>query len=157
MSRALLLVAFLLAGPALADPYAVGSQVAPLALADQHGAPHPLDESVRVVIFSREMKAGGVVKAALEKDGAAFLEANRAIYLTNVSGMPALVRSLFAMPGLRRRGYRIALDTTGESTKDFPSVEGKPTVLVLDRLRVVRLENPATPDELRRSLEAARP
>lgn len=157
MPVALLFAALVFAGSALADPYTVGSQVAPLALADQHGAPHPLDASVRVVVFSREMKAGGVVKTALEKDGAAFLEANRALYLSDVSGMPGFVRSMFALPGLRRRGYRIALDTTGESTKDFPSVEGKPTVLVLDALRVVRIENPATPDELRRALEASRP
>jgi hypothetical protein len=157
MPQALLWIALLVAAPALAEPYAVGSQVAPLALADQHGAPHPLDESVRVVVFSREMKAGGVVKAALEKDGAAFLEANRALYLSDVSGMPALVRSLFALPGLRRRGYRIAIDTVGEATRDFPSLEGKPTVLVLDALRVVRIENPVTPEELRRALETSRP
>jgi hypothetical protein len=157
MPQALLWIALLVAAPALADPYAVGSQVAPLALADQYGAPHPLDESVRVVVFSREMKAGGVVKAALEKDGAAVLEANRALYLSDVSGMPALVRSLFALPGLRRRGYRIAIDTAGEATRDFPSLEGRPTVLVLDALRVVRIEHPATPEELRRALEASRP
>jgi hypothetical protein len=157
LAFALVLVVLSFAVPALADPYAVGSQVPPLALADQHGAPHPLDASVRVVVFSREMKAGGVVKTALEKDGAAFLEANRALYLSDVSGMPGLVRSMFALPGLRRRSYRIALDTTGEATKDFPSVEGKPTVLVLDGLRVVRIENPATPEELRRALETPQP
>ncbi len=157
MQIALFLVAVLVGSSALADPYAVGSQLPALALEDQHGAPHPLDASTRAVIFSREMQGGGVVKAALDKDGAAFLEASRAIYVSNVSGMPAFVRAMFAMPGLRRRGYRIALDTTGEATKDFPSVEGKPTVLFLDGLRIVRIENPATPDELRRALETQRP
>lgn len=156
MRSAWLAVALLVAAPAFAEPYGVGSQLPALALVDQHGAPHPLDESVRVVLFSREMGAGGVIKSALEKDGAALLESSHALYVADVSGMPAFVRSMFALPGLRRRAYRIAIDDRGEATRDFPVIEGKPTVLVLDRLRVVRIENPATADELRRALENSR-
>lgn len=147
--------AILLASTALAEPYALGGVLPPLELVDQHGKAYAVDSSVRVVIFSREMKGGGIVKGALAKDGAAFLAANRAVYVSDVSRMPGMIRSLFALPGMRKREYRIALDDVGEQTRAIPSVEGKPTVLGLAAGKIVSIANPSSVEELRAAVTTA--
>ena len=130
----------LVAGPASADPHAVGSQLPVLELEDQHGNAHRVDETVRRVVFTREMDAGRIAKAAIEEAGAAVLEESGSVYISDVSRMPGVIRSLFAMPSLRRRSYPILLDLDGSATADVPSEEGKVTVIDLDGSRITRIQ-----------------
>lgn len=148
-----LLTVLLLATPALAEPYAVGSLLPPLELADQHGVPQRLDDSVRLVLFSRDMQGGDVIKETLAEGGPAFLERHDAVYIADVSGMPGLVRRLMAKPAMRRRAYPMWLDEEGEVTADLPSRAGRPTLLFLQERRVVRIEHPDSADALRAAVE----
>ncbi len=130
-----------LAAPLPADepaarPYAPGERLEAIELEDQHGVSHRLDGTGRQVLFSADMGAGGLIKEALASDGAARLERARTAYISDVSGMPALVRRLFALPGLRRRPYPIWLDIDGDRTARFPFEAGKVTLLVLDELEL---------------------
>lgn len=147
----------LLAGIARAEPYAVGSVLPRIELPDQHGEARAIDDSVRVVVFTREMKAGDVVKKAVEKAGPDLFDRNGAVYVVDVKGMPAIIRTLFALPAMRRRPYKLLVDDEGAKTADIPSSEGKPTVLVLDKLRVTGLSNPATADALILAIEPPKP
>lgn len=147
----------LIAGAAGAETYAVGSTLPELALADQHGQTRRLDASVRVVLFSRDMAGGRVIQEALAEDGAALLERHGAVYVTDVSRMPALVRRLIALPRMRKRPYPMLLDEEGAATAGFPSEEGRATLLRLDALRVTEVAYPASPAELREALAAAAP
>jgi hypothetical protein len=148
-----LLVLLLVAGRAGGETLAVGSSLPPRTLPDQHGTLHAIDESVRLVLFTRDMQGGGVVKDALQGEGRRFLEGHRAVYVSDVSRMPGLIRAAIAKPRLRGRGYPILLDEEGTATADFPAAEGRATLLFLERLRVTRLEQVATVEELRRALE----
>jgi len=65
-----------------------------------------------------------------------------------VKGMPSLIRTLFAMPAMRRRPYRLLVDTEGAKTADFPGGTTYPTVLVLDKLRVTSVAYPTSAEEL---------
>ena len=70
--RTTLAIAFcLVASIAFAEPYAVGSTLPRIELPDQHGEARVIDDAVRAIVFSRDMKAGDVVKAAVEKAGPA--------------------------------------------------------------------------------------
>jgi hypothetical protein len=124
-----------------------------LELPDQHGAARTLDAATRAVVFSRDMSAGRIVKEAVAKAGNDVFDRNQAVYVVDLAGMPGFVRSLFALPGLRRRPYKLMVDEAGTATADFPFVEGKPTVLLLKELRVERVESPADAEELIRLLE----
>ena len=141
-------LALLVAPLALAEPYQANSVLPKIELPDQHGEPRAIDETVRVVVFTRDMTAGDMVKRAVEKAGAEPFSANGAVYVVDLAGMPSVIRSLFAMPALRRRPYALLVDEEGAKTADFPSAEGRPTVLVLDKLKVVRASNPSSVDEL---------
>jgi len=148
---------WLLAATARADPYAVDSNVPALALPDQNGAVQTLDPALRAIVFSRDMAAGQVVKDAIEKAGPKLFERDGAAYVVDLAGMSPFVRRWFALPGLRRKSYRILVDEEGTRTREIPSVPGRPTVLSLDGLRVTRIDNPANADALIQALEPAAP
>jgi hypothetical protein len=148
LALALALTVGLAAPRAHAEPYAANSVLPKIELPDQHGAPRAIDETVRVVIFTRDMDAGKIVKEAGEKAGPGPLSTNGVVYVADLSGMPGVIRDLFAMPKLRDRPYPLLVDVEGEKTAGFPSAEGRPTVLVLDKLKVVSASNPNSVDEL---------
>jgi hypothetical protein len=146
--------ALLLAAPVTrADTWAVDSTVPALELPDQHGESRTLDASLRAIVFSRDMGAGQIVKDAIEKAGPTLFERNNSVYVVDLAGMSGFVRRWFALPGLRRRPYRILVDEDGAKTADIPSVEGRPTVLVLDDRRVALVQQPNDADALIAILE----
>jgi hypothetical protein len=154
VSFAAVLALGLLVFGASAGPVQPGTVLARRELPDQHGETRAIDESVRFVVFSRDMQAGDVVKATVEKAGPDVFERSGAVYVVDLQGMPALIRRLFALPGLRRRPYRVLVDADGSKTADFPGGAGSPTVLVLERLRVVRIALPTSAEELHDLLAA---
>jgi hypothetical protein len=135
----------LLASFANAEPWAVGTVLPKLELPDQHGDARALDAATRAVVFSRDMSAGRIVKETVAKAGNDVFDRNQAVYVVDLAGMPGFVRSLFAMPGLRRRPHKLMVGRAGAATADFPSEEGKPTVLLLKDLRIEAWRIPPTP------------
>jgi hypothetical protein len=150
-----LILALGLAAAAHAEPWAAGATLPALELPDQHGEARAIEPSTRVVVFSRDMSAGRIVKEAVAKAGNDLFDRNRAVYVVDLAGMPGFVRSMFAMPGLRRRPYKLMVDEEGKATADFPSEEGKPTVLVLKDLRIESVSYPADADALIALLQPA--
>ena len=151
-----LLAALLLATTAHAAQLAVGDAMPPLVLEDQHGKAGSI-AGARVVVISRDMEAGDVVKKSLAGRDQAFLDQHGIVYVANISGMPAVVTRLFAMPRMRKRPYRMLLDRDGNATKDVPAVAGRPTVLAVDDGRVVRVSQPGDPGTLAADLTSPTP
>lgn len=152
MRAALVLAA--LAAAAGATPLAPGMALPPLTLADQHGVAATLGSDTRVILFTRDMDAGDVAKAALA-DHAALLDAPRAVYVADISRMPSLVAKLFALPAMRQRPYRLLLDREGKVTADWPAREGAVTVLRLDGGTITAVEYVTTPEAVRAALAPA--
>lgn len=129
-----------------------GETIRQFSLQDQHGRPADVDDGVRLLLVSRDMKGGGFVKEALAEVDQAFLDARRAVYVADISGMPAVVSRLFAVPAMRKRGYRVLLDRDGSATRELATPEGKVAIVTLDRLRVVRVAHATSPREVRDAL-----
>jgi len=127
---------------ALADdgPYVVGDRLERIALEDQHGAEHAIDGKTDVVLFTRDMDAGDIVKAALADTTSAQLDARSVVYVTDISAMPAMVARLFALPKMRKRPYSMLLDRDGDVTARFPARAGHATVLRMDDLEITAVE-----------------
>jgi hypothetical protein len=151
-----LLALLLLAAQAArgADPLGPGDRFPDVSLEDQHGVSHTIDAGVRRVVFSRDMDAGRVAKAALEDDGAALLDRSDAVYVSDIARMPALVSKLFALPGMRRRPYPILLDFDGETTARWPAFAGRPALITLRGGVIVEVEAFEDAGDLRGALEA---
>lgn len=148
----LLLPATLAAEATPVTPLAVGSQLPALRLEDQHGVEATVGAETRYVIFTRDMDAADVVKEAYGEEGAPALAASGAVYVSDISAMPAVITRLFALPAMRKRPYRMLLDTEGEVTAAFPSEEGKVTVMRVDELIIRQIEYPGSVAELRAAL-----
>jgi hypothetical protein len=139
MRRLLPLAVLLTAWGAAADPYAVGDTLEAITLEDQHDTPHALDASVRLVLFSRDMDGGKVLKRALEGAPGDILSKQSALYVADIERMPGLIARMFALPSMRRRPYPMLLDRDGTKTARLPSEEGKATLLFLNQLRLERV------------------
>ncbi len=139
---------------AAAASYGPNTVIQPFSLDDQHGHSARVDERVRLLVVSRDMQGGNVVKAALSDADQAFLEARDAVYVADVSRMPAMITRLFALPRMRQRPYRILLDRDGSVTHDVPCDAGEATVIRLDRLRVTEIVPARSAEALRQAIAA---
>ena len=138
---------------AAAETFAAGGAVPPLALEDQHGVRGGTGPDVRIIVLSRDMAAGDVVKDGFSGMDQAALDLRGAIYVADISGMPSMIASMFAIPRMRDRSYRVFLDRDGAGTRDFPYTEGRPTVVFVESGKVARIAQPASGDELRQALQ----
>jgi hypothetical protein len=145
----------LVAGPALAQHYAVGDAIEPFTLEDQHGKSRTVDASVKVILFSRDMEGGDILKQGLADVDPEYLNAKQAVYVADISRMPGVIASLFAIPAMRDRPYSMLLDRDGKTTARLPGAEGQATLVFLDRLSVGRIVHVAEATAVRRELESA--
>ncbi|HVM96088.1 MAG TPA: hypothetical protein VMT89_06850 [Candidatus Acidoferrales bacterium] len=134
-------VALLFATAAAAEQLTAGSTLTAFTTTDQNDAPHILDTSVRIILFTVDMDGGGMVKEALAENGREKLAQAAAVYVSDISRMPSFVSKLFALPALRKRDYPIWLDRSGALTRDWPHADGKVTLMDLDggTIRGIRL------------------
>jgi hypothetical protein len=135
----LVLTIALFAGAAWADPYTVGSTLRPFALEDQHGTRAEVGEGTQLILITRDVDGGDLVKSALENVPQAVLDGRHAVYIADTSDMSAVVARLMAIPKLRQRPYRILLDRNGSATRDFPFAKGTVSLIALDGLRITRV------------------
>ena len=134
-------------------PVLAGSRLPAVSLEDQHGVSHTLDDELEVVLFSRDMEGGAVIRELLLAEGPELLERRHAVYVTDISGMPSLIANTMAIPKMRReRPYPTLLDRDGSLTAGFPSREGSATVLRVEALRVRDVLYVTTIGELRSAL-----
>lgn len=137
---------------AAAAPYAVGDRVTPMTLPTASGETVVVGPGTRLVLVTHDMDGGAIAKAVLAGHTRATLAARGAVYVADVSGMPALVTRFIAMPRMRRRPYPVLLDRDGATRTSFPVVAGAVTAVWLDDGRIVRLEQLASEAALRAAL-----
>jgi hypothetical protein len=135
-----------------AAPLAVGSAMPTLTLTDQHGRPTGVGPSTRWLVLTAEKPMSDMVSAVLSAEPAGVLDRLRLLYVADISGMPAMVTRLFALPKLRGLAFSIAL--VGDATQvaqvaDIPRQPGCATVLRLDEGRVALVAAVCQAAELR--------
>lgn len=123
------------AAPAV-EKYKVGDAFASFTTKDQHEKSYTLEPGVRLVIVSFEMGAGKAVNGYLEKQPAEFLANHRAIFISNIHGMPGVGR-FFALPKMKKYPHRILLADEENFLARYPSVEDQVTVIALDEKGVI--------------------
>jgi len=154
LSLALLLPLTVVAYAATDTPLAPGATLQAFNIDDQHGKPGRVDEHTRVLMFSRDMTANKLAKAAFGSKPAQYLPEAHAMYLIDVSGMPKFVTNTFAIPKMQKYVYRIFLDRDATKTTALPSQKKLVTVVHLDHLKVTSIEYAASADALTRAVAA---
>jgi len=135
-----------------AAPLTAGSVMPALALTDQHDAPASIGPSTRWVIFAADKPVSDMVGGVLAAEPAGVTDRLRLVYVADISGMPALVTRMFALPRLRELKFPIALVRDAAQVAqvaDIPREAGAATVLSLEDGRIAKVSLARTPAELR--------
>lgn len=135
--------------PGLALAVEKGSTLEPWTLQDQFEKAHSLDDSTRVLLVARDMDGSKLVKAALAERPKGYLEARHALFLADISRMPALISRLFAVPAMRDYSYPVLLDRDAAIASRYASDEGKVLWVRLEQRRVLETRQLDSPVALR--------
>ncbi|MDR8016673.1 FAD/FMN-containing dehydrogenase [Ectopseudomonas guguanensis] len=135
MKAAALLLLCLLSTAALA--LESGERLAPWTLLDQHDVPYTLNDRTRILLVARDMAGAKLVNAALEGKPKGYLEERQAVFLADISRMPGVIASLFALPKMRDYNYRILLDRDARIAPRYPAGEGEVLWLQLEDGRLL--------------------
>ena len=132
-----------------------GERLLPWTLLDQFDKAYTLDQQARILLVARNMTGAKLLNAALEGKPEGFLEARQAVFVADVSRMPAVISTLFAVPAMRDYQYRVLLDSQSRVASRYPAAEDQVLWLDLDRgvLRESRTFSDA--QALRQALEQA--
>ncbi len=115
-----------------AAPLEPGAPVPAISLQDQHGKPVRVDASTHRLLFSAERVVNDMVSKVLLGQAAGVLERQGTVYLADISGMPAVITRLFALPKMRELPFSIGLAREPAQVAqlaDLPRQPGAATVL----------------------------
>lgn len=132
--------ALLFATAAAAAPLAPGAAFPLLKLEDQHGKVLAVPAGTRVVLFAADKAASDLANALLAAQPDGVLDRLQAVYLADISAMPALVTRMFALPALRALPFRVGLARDGSLLADVPRQRGAVSVIRLAEGRVDQIE-----------------
>jgi hypothetical protein len=135
-----------------AAPLAAGADMPTLRLNDQHDKPVLVGPATRWVVFTDEKPVTDMVSAVLAAEPAGVADRLRLVYVADISGMPALVTRMFALPKLRELPFPVALvRETAQVARvtDIPRTAGSATVLRLEGGRVTQVSTARQAAELR--------
>lgn len=147
-----LLLTLLLPGAAL-TALSVGETIPQIPLEDQHGERHELSREVRLILFAPDRAASKTVEAALAGRDAAFLEQLGAVYVADISGMPAVITRMFALPKLRERAYPVLLGKESADTEPLPRRSASVTLLGVEDGKIKTIRFITKAHELRGALQ----
>lgn len=151
MKAAALLLLCLLSTAALAlEP---GERLAPWTLLDQFDAPYTLNDETQILLVVRDMDGAKLVDAALEGKPKGYLEQRQAVFLADISRMPSVIATLFALPKMRDYNYRILLDRDARIAPRYPAGEGEVLWLQLEDGKLGQQQTFTSTEPLRQALE----
>ena len=155
MKAAALLLLCLLSTAVLAlEP---GERLAPWTLLDQHDVPYTLNDETHILLVARDMDGAKLVNAALEGKPKGYLDERHAVFLADISRMPSVIATLFAIPKMRDYNYRILLDRDARIAPRYQAGEGQVLWLQLDGLQIVAQQVFTRADDLRQALKRQAP
>ncbi len=128
MIKKMLLSLMLLSSLAIAQTLKVGDTINPLNVKDQFDKNVEINsKDYKTIIFSAEKDPASWVSEYLNEKPNTYLDANSAVVVSDISGMPSFVTKWFAMPKFKKYNYSLAL--IKEETKLFPKEEEALTII----------------------------
>jgi NADPH-dependent ferric siderophore reductase len=113
----------------------------PLAnLKDQHDKPLAIERGTKLVFFASEMGGSRLMTKALDGLPPTALRNKNAVYVADISGMPAIFTTIVALPRLQKMPYPVALIRDAKEAESLPRKPGTVTVLKVDAGRISTIE-----------------
>lgn len=136
---------------AFAANYVAGDTINPISLRDQHDKTINVTDETRVVLFSRSMKGGEIIKETLSPlSGSQFSQ--NIVYVADISGMPSLIAKFVAIPKMQELPFAIGLDREGEVSSLLPETKDMATMILLDKRNILDIAYFDSSEALNQSL-----
>ena len=102
---------------------------------DQFEKKLAITSQTKEIIISFSKKNGQAVKAFLQSNKG-YLKTKQAVYLADMTSAPSLAMSLFMMPALKKYDFSVGLIEEDDIAEKLPKVEGKTTVIRLEKMTI---------------------
>lgn len=134
----------------LASSTSFSATLKAVTLPDQFETQTALDESTKWLVFSAEKDVSDQVNKAFEEMKITDIKFLNGIYVSDISKMPSMVTSMFALPKMKKYPFKIVLDQDGAPTSTWPKEKGKATLLVLKNLEIVSTQYESLSDGIKK-------
>lgn len=139
MIKKILLSLALLSSLAFAKTLEMGDSIEPFSLKDQ------FDKTVEVnsndyetIIFSAEKDPASWVTEYLKDKSNTYLQDNKTVFISDISGMPSLITQWFALPKMKKYNYSLALIT--QESDLFPKKEKALTIIKIQDNKISSID-----------------
>ena len=127
----LLLISLLLTGSLLAD-FKVGDKLPDITLLDQFDKEFTVEDKDTLVIMAFEKDISVVVNEYLKTKPGTYLASHNAKFISDISTMPALITSIFALPKMKKYPFSVML-INDDFGAQFNRKEGMITIYILKK------------------------
>ena len=127
----------------------------PWTLLDQFDRAYTLNDQLQILLVARSMDGAEIVEQALQGEPEGYLEERNALFVADVSRMPAVISTLFAIPAMRDYSYRVLLDRTPRVVPRYPGDADKVLWVEMQQGRVASHREFADPAALKKALQQA--
>ncbi|MGR6500783.1 hypothetical protein [Shewanella sp. Koi 1] len=136
MRKLLLCLSFLFTPMmALAASYVAGDAINPITLQDQNEQVVSVTNETKVLLFSRSMKGGDIIKETLTPLAGDKFPLHL-VYVADISGMPSLIAKFVAVPQMQELPFAIGLDREGEISRLLPDTKDMATMILLNNFSI---------------------
>jgi hypothetical protein len=119
--------------------FTIGHTFPSLSLSDQFENTQTIDAKTKAILFSFEMDTNKAMVAFMKEKPKGFLETKGVKYISDISGMPSLITSLFALPKMQKYPFSIML-IDDDRAKNYNKAEGKFTYVKLNNMKIKSIE-----------------
>jgi len=109
----------------------VDGKINSFSLSDQFDKIHIINGDIKTIVVSFEKGTGADVNEFLNKQKPDFLQKHQAVFIANISGMPAFITKMFALPKMKKYKHNILL-IYDENDQRFLQKEEKSTVYKIE-------------------------
>lgn len=130
-----------------ANALSVGDATPTFAIKDQFEKAHTIAADTKTILVAADKGTSEVLRDYLLTKEKGFLEANKAYYVADISGMPSLITKFFALPKMKEYPFSILL-VNEEQSKSFTKKEGQITIYSVENGKVTNVKFIKTAEEL---------
>lgn len=144
---ALYFILMFLSGPLWAEQV---QSLSKIELKDQFDAKVQVDEKVKWIVFSPDKYISDLINKALDDLKLTDLTKTNGLYVADISAMPGMVTTMFALPKMKKYPFKVVLDYEGDLTGKWPQKKEKASLIKLDQLKILSVIQTGSFDEIKK-------
>ena len=138
----------------LTNEITVGKKIQNVTINDQFDKPISLTSKTKKIIFVFKKASGHIVRNFLDSKPDDYLVNKNVAFIADISGMPSIITSMFAIPDLQKHKYPVMLIKDEDAAKKYKNekYEDYITIVSLNNFRITSITLVSTAEQLEKIL-----